>query len=474
MINPELIRRTVNQPALAVQSPIFESLSLHLDDVEFLKNAFIVQSLVGPLVRFSNRGQYEPFLAKSCVRQGNSWTFQLHDGLKCEDGQEISPETFKRSLMRSLRLFKPQDLAQTPFSRLQQIRTDGDTLILEFNEPPDDVVLEYLAMTPFAFLSDANFEGDVWKSGNGFISSGPYKVVEFDQMNSTCILELRSEWPLVQTKAPRSVRISKKHDPAWPATATLDMSYSLAASEEQCVGLVRETPRALVSVRTEIGRDRFFHLRANRQMLQRTLGEIMDAASLPFENYHRARGLFFGQAADDELDTAAAVSSTMRPSKPLRMRTFTVGDKANEFFTELLRKALKRLNWLYEVIPTQLRTVQEFHANDYDIAFDRSHVDATLDPGAIRILFKSALGPRFPDPENRVSDLLSAFDRENMAESELQKKFNQIIREEAAVIPLYHRGFCLLFSPNIRINEISPLMSIVRYDELVISESPIV
>jgi len=88
--------------SLLLVSEIFENLSLHLDDVEFLRNAFVVQSLVSPLVRFSNRGQYHPYVAQSWIQSGNDWIFKLHNGLSCEDGQSITPESFCRSLKRSL------------------------------------------------------------------------------------------------------------------------------------------------------------------------------------------------------------------------------------------------------------------------------------------------------------------------------------------------------------------------------------
>src|SRR4051812_899262 len=96
--------RPISNPkkSLLLKSELFENLSLHIDDVEFLSNAFVAQALVSPLVRFSNRGRYEPYVAKSWTQSGNSWSFHLHKGLTCEGGQVINAESFKKSLVRSL------------------------------------------------------------------------------------------------------------------------------------------------------------------------------------------------------------------------------------------------------------------------------------------------------------------------------------------------------------------------------------
>jgi len=44
--------------------------------------------------------------------------------------------------------------------------------------------------------------------------------------------------------------------------------------------------------------------------------------------------------------------------------------------------------------------------------------------------------------------------------------FNAILYQEAAVIPLFHRGFVWTFSPNIDVASTNPLMTILRYEEL--------
>lgn len=453
---------------LAVQSDVFRNLSLHLDDVEFLRNAFIVQAVTGPLVRFSNRGRYEPYIAKSWSQEGNNWIFRLHEGLTCEDGQKITPDSFKRSLERSIRSFSEEDLSQTPFHNLSSISTSGDALIFQFKRPVGKAVLEYLAMTPFSFLCEANFEGDRWKSKDTFISSGPYRVAEFKPGQDICILTLRKEWPLAPEGAAQQVRFSREKDHNWKATANLEMSYFLPKGVATQDRMVFEVPRALISVRLGVENNQFFSDRTRRAALKTVLDKVADETRIPFENYHRAESFFFGQVTGHELKSEAAATKVLPPPSPLRIRGFSGASSQDEFYFAILRKALDELKWPYQFMDSAVVSIQDFNRRDYDIAFDRSHVDATLDPDFVRILFKSKLGPRYQDPGQRISKLVDDFDAGKLVYRDFLVTFNSILAEEAAVIPLYHRGFTFRFSPNVDVSSISPLMSIVRYEELVI------
>lgn len=476
-----------NGSSLQFTSEIFDNLSLHLDDVEFLHNAFIVQAITGPLVRFSNRGRYEPYVAKSWRQAENSWFFQLHSNLKCEDGQLINPETFKESLKRSLRRFSIEEIEQTPFSALEGIkalinnnddtnlgiRASGNELELRFTRPIGKALLEYLAMTPFAFLCESNFYNNEWKSRVEFISSGPYRVAKFDPQKNFCELELRKDWPLAPNRAFSSILISKEIVPSLKTTASILMTYGAQKKNSGVYNRVLEVPRALLSVRLGIEDDQYFFQRSNRKALQAELNKVLSATEIPFENYHRAESFFFGQVTGHELPIQADIHVSP-PRIPLKIRGLPNGQRPEvDFYQNILFKTLDNLGWPYELNTKPIGTVKEFHNLRYDISFDRSHVDATLDPDFVRLLFKSKLGPKYQDPGQRVSKLVDDFDSGKLTYRDFLINFNSIIFEEAAILPLFHRGFVWEFSDNIDTRQIGPLMSILRYEELVLKDNDI-
>lgn len=472
-----------NERTFHLKSEMFENLSLHLDDVEFLQNAFLVQATLGSLVRFSNRGRYEPYVAKSWSQSDNLWQFQLHDGLTCEDGQVINALSFRKSLIGSLARFSNDEIQQTPFAKLKGVQslnkdgnpTDlgitatGNQLTFEFVEPMGKAFLEYLAMSPFAFLCDSNFENGRWKSRESMISSGPYKVLKFDRERNICELELRKEWPLNPPGSFQKVILSQDDLGSVKTSAAGLMTYGLAKSNDSQSGLVSEVPRALLSVRLGIEKDQFFADRDRRRLLQSEIRKILNSISIPFENYHRAESFFFGQVSGHENAGDLAPTQSTAPKSPLKIRGIPKGKRPEvDFYQGVLFSALEKLGWAYEISTTPITSTKEFFNLSYDIAFDRAHVDATLDPDFIKLLFKSKLGPRYQDPGNRISQLVDDFENGRLSYRDFLISFNTIIFEEAAIVPLFHRGFAWKFTSNIDVQSVSPLMSILRYEELLV------
>jgi len=471
------------QTTLHLKSEVFENLSLHLDNVEFLRNALIVQAALGPLIRFSNRGRYEPYVAKSWAQANNQWTFHLHDGLTCEDGQPINAETFRRSLIGSLGRFSREEIEQTPFRFLigmgdflndkqdssLGLTASGNRLSFSFSQPVGKTLLEYLAMSPFAFLCDANFAGRDWKSGDQLVSSGPYRIAEFDSKQNRCKLVLREDWPLNPSSALSTVYISQGEIESLQPTASLEVTYGRPKTLGPVENLVAEVPRALLSLRIGIEPGHFLAKKQNRKTLQWAVNKILYNTQIPFENYHRAESFFFGQVTGHETSPIPK-EDVLPPKMPLKIRThLPVGERPEtDFYQGILFAALEELKWPYEVMIQPVKDIKEYYNASYDIAFDRSHVDATLDPEFIKLLFKSNLGPRYQDPGNRVSQLVDTFDQGTMTYRDFLISFNAIISDEAAILPLFHRGFVFQFSNNIDTSEISPLMSILRFEELVL------
>lgn len=471
----------MNFKSLYFSSEIFENLSVDLDNVEFLQNAFIVQALVSPLVRFSNKGRYEPYAAKNWEQIENVWRFYLNENLFCEDGQPIDSRSFRRSLIRSIRQNSYEEIQQTPFgflvgieallkqgneSEIGIVAKEPFVLDLEFSESVGKSLLEYLAMTPFAFLCDANFDNNKWIGNDKFLSSGPFKLVEFDSEKNYCVLELREEWPLKPRNSHKRIIISNKRNGLKDDSSWVHMTYQKMHNSESEENKIFEVPRALISARLGIRQGQFFSDKSNRQVLLKKVHKIMGDYKVQFENYHKAESFFYGQVSGHEVEHSIT-KEIKPPQKPLIVRPRDREERPEVIFYEkVLFLALDQLGWQYKRISVDIQKYKELQEQAYDISFDRSHVDATLDPEFVRMLFKSHLGPKYQDPGNRISNLVNKFDQNALSYRDFLISFNSILSEEAAIIPLFHRGFVWSFSEDIDTNRISPVMSILRYEEL--------
>ena len=184
----------------------------------------MVQPLVGNLVFFSNHGRYEPRLATKWIRtMPNQWAFEIRSGLKCENGELITADSFKESLERSIRFTSKK--GQTPVlnklagynefikgdAHINGLVADRNQLIFNFNSNISAGLVEVLSLAPFGYISKANLNADYsWKDKTKFVSSGPYRISKIE-LGKEYVLELRPEWAdLVKTKSPRTVVISHK------------------------------------------------------------------------------------------------------------------------------------------------------------------------------------------------------------------------------------------------------------------------
>lgn len=469
---------------LLFSSEIFENISLHLDDAEFLHNAFIVQHLVGTLIRFSNSGRYEPYLAKQWSHHENLWTFNLIPNLTCEDGEIIDAHSFRKNLIASISRFSIDEIKQTPFGSIASIdsaysnrnfdligiKAKNDlTLQFKLTEDVGKTLIEYLAMTPFGYLCASNFQNNKWNPKSNFVSSGAFKLIVSDITNNYFELQYRDEWPIKSINSYNKIIITNSIESSEANNAWIKMSYGIPKQNESNPKTINEVPRALLSLRLGVEDDRFFSSKVNRKILATKVKNLLNNKKIIFENYHKAESFFYGQSAGFEFSNELNANINSIPNKPLIVRAKQRGVSPEvDFYQEILFEALGQLKWPFIIEESKFKSTKDFFKLSYDIAFDRSHVDGTLDPSFVRILFKSKIGPKFQDPGGRISNLLENYDLGKLSYNEFLLNFNKILSEESAIIPLFHRGFAWQFSPEIETTNISPLMSILRFDELII------
>lgn len=76
------------------------------------------------------------------------------------------------------------------------------------------------------------------------------------------------------------------------------------------------------------------------------------------------------------------------------------------------------------------------------------------------------MGINFPDPDNRVCNLIQAYENEKLSYNEFSKSFFEAVDEEAAILPVSHYGIKFFISKSINQELISPLLAIVKFDQI--------
>lgn len=200
-------RDSISSLNYVVFRPVSLKSGLSIFEAETYDAAVAVQQTIGNLVYYSNFGRYEPRIAKSWSQPSpNKWQFELNEGFRCENGEAITAESFRQSLLRSIknqetrggalvfRQLKGFGSFISGKSELEGIRATNKALTFEFEKPIRDGLLESLSYAPYGYLCAANFNSDgSWKDNSKLISSGPYRV-ESIEVGKKIVLVRRDDW----------------------------------------------------------------------------------------------------------------------------------------------------------------------------------------------------------------------------------------------------------------------------------------
>jgi len=166
------------------------SLNLHTEITE--NNAFAIDKIFEPLVRFDTEGVVDDYLAASHTisEDGLVYTFVLRDGLKFSDGADVTAEDVKFSLERHIETGGPLPL-EADIASIEAL--DEKTVAITLNE----------AYTPF-FSELANFSNGILPKDFGGrseeeffrnpVGTGPFVVSEWDPAGDLTFVKNEYYW----------------------------------------------------------------------------------------------------------------------------------------------------------------------------------------------------------------------------------------------------------------------------------------
>lgn len=444
---------------------------------------------MGTLVKYNDAGNYAPYLAESwnVSKDEKTWEFRLRPNLKAENGQDIDAVSFRRNLLRLLKIYS-KSYSPPTFSKIKgwkyfaegnieslEIRaTSKNTIIFVFSERPSGF-LEFLSMPYFGFYSDSDFEGENWRSDYKITSTGSYSVVKMDEFHSR--LELRTNWEVLNIKAPRIVEVM--FAPLNEATKNPTEPKIISAQSGLPEGMkdftrFNSTPTLLNALVISPFVTPFQDIKlrfALRNLVRFILGEIRnrDPSFHPVQYFYDSFAKYPLQKENLE-DSISALKALQTPQLDIFVQKLT--DPKDQAFINQLISEIGRQTGIF----LKTKTAKDLGKDWVKIAFSNKHYPlriARVDVGGnaenwvLDMMFCSQIGISFPDPRGSICDVVKQFDDGMISEGpEFEMKIHEALERDAVVVPLSRNGFQWLFTKSISTVGLSPSMSVPRFDQL--------
>lgn len=460
--------------------------SLDIADSDHIGNLLFMQHLVGTLVKYQSSGRYKPSLAETWSSSDDQriWTFNLRKGQYCDDGTEITPSSFKKSFMGSLVRYASKKnppvfdklvgwdifLKEGNASSLG-ITSDEHSIVFEFETPVKGGLLELLGMPYFGYICEKNFSEGVWESKGKIISSGPYRIKEWNEGQNP-VLEKRSNWFNFAKNSPDIVHIenvgSLEDIPAYPRKTIFD---SLPKQEDilpQGYTQIHEIPTTFLPIVLVPHPKSIFSSDEARFEMQRLLFLNKPLISFSSPSYSLNNSFYPVHESKNTLATIIKRNDLKSiVNRKIKIRSYPKPLGANLVYLEtLISKTLKESGVEFEIDNSPVPTVEDWFKPEYDIRILGADIGGGIENWVIRMMFCSNLGVRFPDPSGRICSLVEDFDNGKVEFYKYVDDFNQFLFEDASVVPIMHGGRSWFLSKDIPLNGISPVMGLPRFEDL--------
>ena len=204
------------------------------------------------LVRRDQNGEIIPWLADSWTtsEDGLTMTFKIHEGVKFQDGSDLTAEDVVFSLQRAMRIPQSEVFTES-FEDVRMV--DAHTVELQLLYP-DVAVLSLLSNGNNCIVSKKIVEavGDE-EYTNNICGSGPYKLVEWEKGSKLTLVANEDYWAGAPAIKNIELRVLKEASTTLVAlqTGDIDMAFNLSALDYQTAAedsklAAQEVPTSIV------------------------------------------------------------------------------------------------------------------------------------------------------------------------------------------------------------------------------------
>lgn len=432
--------------------------SLALEDSDLMEHETVLNSLVGTLVKYSKFGIIEPYLAESYTVSPDRkvWLYKLRNGLNCDDGTLINPKSFVEALHRQLKIYSghsiPIDFANligyqefqgNKVSSIKGLQFDEESVIFEFTKPPQDLN-EILRMPYFGFWCPENLTANSWKSTGRFISSGAYSLAG-DSNQEKVVMEKRSDWFSVKPESPQRLNFIFANLLDFEAKSGMDRPFLLETSSNrnfentvlENVQIIDGPPVTLAAMVLSPFKDGPFKDVNFRRYFLNKFRKTQPGSRFDSTYFYRSA------------KTAVREIEVEKPNfKRQKVVLAYVGKKKSsnvEALETLLKSLFSEDGLEFEFVgknETEDNWGKRMQSDrEFDIRLAGVATGSNFRPFIVKMMFATKLGISFPDPSGRIFQLVEEGELKPFELSdEYYKRFNQILYEDASVIPFLHFG----------------------------------
>lgn len=172
----------------------------------------VTTNIFETLINFGDEDtSLQPGLAKTWEesKDGLTYTFELQEGVKFQDGTDFNAEAVVKNFDRWMN----GDAEKFPYfasmfggfkgdknAIIKEVKADGDNKVVITLNKPQAPFLKNLAMTAFAIASPTAFEKDGEKFGDNPVGTGPFKFVSWKRNDSVTLEKNADYWQEGQPK----------------------------------------------------------------------------------------------------------------------------------------------------------------------------------------------------------------------------------------------------------------------------------
>lgn len=441
--------------------------SLDLEDSDFGFHETILNSLIGNLVKFNTSGKIEPYLAESfkISSDGKQYTYKLRKNLYCDDGTPITPVTFVNSLTNQLKIYSRSaaplefalldgylDFKNNKSSKITGLKSDHDSIVFSFLKKPEDLN-ELLRMPYFGFWCKSNLNNK-WKESKKFVSSGPYSLSS-DSTDKKITVRKRYDWFSSTNKSIDTINFRYRSINSFSDFSNKESNFIIESNTRHNLTnspiakfkKVIAPPTSVATFVLSPTKDGPFKDKERRQAL-------LNKIRLLQKKHDWNSSFFYANAKSDVTENKHLEINILSDLVITVGNYYSSASFQLDIAKQLLESATDAPNVKYSFLGKSAATDQwqeKMVSNKYfDIRYSSVANGAYPRNFIIKMMFCSNLGVRYPDPSNRICALVKAYeDWSGPLPTEYIKNLNQIIYDDACVIPLEHFGPQWILSDNV-------------------------